>query len=190
MASVLVLCQRKSGPDVKAAVDPIMNLIFQLVGPTKDITFMSDKGRLEGEVDIDQVLSMYNEFTKRFIIDMKNHYDLVILNTCPYQIMDYKIIYTILKNTGLLAATAYTAESNNYSKIPKIINILSKVDNFYTYFTNTETPNIFRKNSQTAGGQLSELRTLCNKRGMSCYTKDKKRFLTRKEILKLLSIKL
>ena len=48
-----------------------------------------------------------------FIDENKNSYDLILLNTCPFMLMKFQIIYDLLKDDGFMVFTAYNPLSKN-----------------------------------------------------------------------------
>jgi hypothetical protein len=104
---VLVLCQRKTGNDWLGKVEDkiipsIKNVVENLIGSDYDITYMTyikDTTDLReiGECDINCKLDGITECSKNFISENKKSFDLIILQTCPFIVMDYGIIYNLLK---------------------------------------------------------------------------------------------
>ena len=115
---VLVLCQRKTGPlhftprRVEEIITPKIETLVEKILETDDYTieYLSDKiGHEEGDVDIlgslEKIAS--DEFTNDFLSKNKNSYSMIILNTCPFSLMPYPVIYKLLVENGLMAFSAY-----------------------------------------------------------------------------------
>jgi hypothetical protein len=124
---VLVLCQRKSGKhmsyDIERDVVPLIKAMAEKVLGSDQFTmeFLSDKSGHEiGEVDILGTLHSSNEFTRSFIQQSKasGKYDLIILNTCPFQFMDYPVIHKLLKKTGLMIFAYYPKAISTHPQDP------------------------------------------------------------------------
>ena len=60
-----------------------------------------------GEIDINCELDGITECSKKFISENKNSFDLIILQSCPFILMKYSIIYDLLKPSGILGITSY-----------------------------------------------------------------------------------
>jgi len=60
--------------------------------------------------DIGEPITM---MVREFINDNKKSYDLILLNTCPFMLMNFKMIYDLLKDHGLMVFTAYNPLSKN-----------------------------------------------------------------------------
>jgi|688.fasta_scaffold76873_3 hypothetical protein len=115
---VLVLCQRKTGPlhftpkRVEEIITPKIETLVKNIFKTTDyiIEYLSDKqGHEEGDVDILGSLEKNesDEFTSEFLLENKNSYSMVILNTCPFSYMPYEVIYKLLVEDGLMVFSAY-----------------------------------------------------------------------------------
>jgi len=115
---VLVLCQRKTGLsnglikyNVEEIVIPKINELVQgLIGDVHTITYMTDMRGYEGTVDINCKLDGVSECSKSFISENANSFDLILLQTCPYSMMEYNILHTLLKPTGIIGITALPNE--------------------------------------------------------------------------------
>lgn len=115
---VLVLCQRKTGPlhftpkRVEEIITPKIDTLVKNILATDDYTieYLSDKrGHPEGDVDIEGSLekNISDEFTSDFLSKNKNSYSMIILNTCPFALMPYAVIYKLLVENGLMVFSAY-----------------------------------------------------------------------------------
>jgi hypothetical protein len=132
---VLVLCQRKKGvffagrngyQKVEEEIVPQINALADSLLPSHyTIEYLSslDSNFKEGEVDIKGVLAnngslsfqhkkYKNEYeesmpTGEFIAQNEGTYALIILNTCPFILMDYDIISQLLAPDGLMVFSVY-----------------------------------------------------------------------------------
>ena len=57
------------------------------------------------------------EFIKKNI----NSYDLILLNTCPFMLMNFQMIYDLLKDDGLMVFTAYNPSPLSNINLPTTI---------------------------------------------------------------------
>lgn len=135
---VLVMCQRKSGENFlieQQVVPKIYEVVYSLLGYGNsyfDIKYVSGITRnkiheREGEgneenlenVDYKLELTYANALTdanvRQFIEDNINSYALIILNTCPYSLMDFRLIHDLLEPNGLLFFSAF--QENVYNMI-------------------------------------------------------------------------
>lgn len=78
------------------------------------------EGHLTDKEDKEPILKFKNDIgepitmmVREFINDNKKSYDLILLNTCPFMLMNFQMIYDLLKDDGLMVFTAYTPLSNN-----------------------------------------------------------------------------
>lgn len=110
---VLVLCQRKKGNDIygqsiQNVIDKINNVVQQLIGNNYNITYMSKlTEEIKGEVDIDCRLDGITDCSKKFIEENTGSFDIIIIQTCPFQIMNYNIIYNLLKPNGIMVLSSF-----------------------------------------------------------------------------------
>ena len=159
MKKVLVLCQRKSGwlyagkidnediyKKVENIITPKINqLVRSLVGDDYAINYLSSvedknsdlatgKVGIEGILKNDTFLTFNNETipVSDFIHQHEGSYDLILLNTCPFILMDYNLISQLLAADGLMVFTVYTA-SGKKGNARRMIDIPSK------YFTLADT---------------------------------------------------
>ena len=117
MKKVLVLCQRKTGLTTKGSSDTvqekiipsIQKLIEELLGKRgkKEVAYLSGPYGVPGSVDYVGKLQTGNEFTTAFLNEKHGSYALVILNTCPLQTMDYRVIHALLENRGRMVFAVY-----------------------------------------------------------------------------------
>lgn len=116
---VLVLCQRRTGMSGKddsryrvedVIIPKINKVIHDILGDDTVITYMSDIYEHQGTVDINCLLDGRTDCSKQFISENINSFDLIIFQTCPCAWMDYNIIYSLLKNNGMLGITAFPSE--------------------------------------------------------------------------------
>jgi hypothetical protein len=125
---VLVLCQRKSGThygtNIEHEVVPKIKAMAEQIMHTKDfsIEFLSDQaGHEEGEVDIKGTLKSGTDFSSQFLSKTKaeGKYDLIVLNTCPFQFMDYKLIHQLLKKDAIMVFAAYPRDIYQVTMVAK-----------------------------------------------------------------------
>lgn len=108
---VLVLCQRRIDAIFKyVLVNPqIENLLDTILGPgiEREITYVSPSpgADIVGEFG-------NNDFTRENF--KENDYAVIILNTCPFQVMDFEIIYKYLKPNGRLVLSNYLYTAPGY----------------------------------------------------------------------------
>ena len=139
---VLVLCQRKSGQiesrlyssnNVEEVIIPRINEIVQeQLGSDTNIKYLSDmKGTIDGSADYKFSLYSSNPEAKEFISSHKGFYSLIILNTCPFLYMDFKIIYDLLKPGGIMSFNTFPNTSANIflpeEKIREIDNLFENI---------------------------------------------------------------
>lgn len=145
---VLVLCQRKSGKsssaayegDVKDIVVPKINkLVQEHLGSDVNIEYLTKISAIDGETDYNFNLDTYpdNNQAKEFIANHRGFYSLIILNTCPFKYIDFKLIHNLLEPNGIMIFTIF----------PNIVdkNIITEdIFNIKDLFENIGT-NIYRK---------------------------------------------
>jgi hypothetical protein len=152
---VLVLCQRKSGKiesrlyssnDVEELIIPRINEIVQeQLGSDTNIKYLSDmKGTIDGSADYKFSLYSSNPEAKEFISNHIGFYSLIILNTCPFLYMDFKIIYDLLKPGGIMSFNTFPNTSANIF-LPE-----EKITEIDTLFENIGK-NLYRK--KQSGGK-------------------------------------
>jgi hypothetical protein len=186
---VLVLCQRKSGNldrgngkyiKVDEVVVPKINkLVNSLLGPDYTIEYLSNKESYTeeegGEVDIDLDLVEYNPLAREFIERNISKYDLIILNTCPFMLMNYNIIYKLLKENGLMIFSKYPREDKLEppKKNENLINLFTDVSSDIGEAIGLNNVTIFKK--KLKGGRGKKTKTKNNKNKKSKKTKKTKR---------------
>jgi hypothetical protein len=162
---VLVLCQRKSGKsssaayegDVKNIVVPKINkLVQEHLGSDAHIEYLTKMSTNEGESDYNFSLDSYpnNNQAKEFIANHRGFYSLIILNTCPFKYIDFKLIHNLLEPEGIMMFTVF----------PDIVdkNIITKdILNIEDLFENIG-PNIYRK--KQVGGKKGKVIGKCFKK--------------------------
>jgi hypothetical protein len=137
---VLVLCQRKSGKvdsrryssnNVEELIIPRINEIVQeQLGSDTNIKYLTDmKGTMDGSADYNLTLNSYNLEAKEFISNHIGFYSLIILNTCPFIFIDFKIIYDLLKPGGIMSFNTFPNTANIFLPEEKITEIDSLFEN-------------------------------------------------------------
>ena len=154
---VLVLCQRKSGwayagqmdgEDVykkieKTVAPKIDKLVRSLIGDEYDIEYLSSftdehstgKLDIEGFLKNDTVLTLKgNEkiAVRDFVKQNAETYDIILLNTCPWQQMDFQLISQLLKANGRMVFTAYSGSGRK-------VNVKRMMDIPTKFFTLADT---------------------------------------------------
>lgn len=180
---VLVLCQRKSGKvdsrryssnNVEELIIPRINEIVQeQLGSDTNIKYLTDmKGTIDGSADYKFSLDSYNPEAREFISTHIGFYSLIILNTCPFLYMDFKIIYDLLKPGGIMSFNTFPNTSANIF-LPE-----EKIREIDTLFENIGK-DLYRK-KQSAGSRRRKTRK--NKR---TYKKQKTRKIKSRKIKKI-----
>ena len=172
MKKVLVLCQRKSGFDyekkIKAEntiVPKIRKQVVSLIGDDYEIEYFSSftENETRGEVDIEGILQpdeylILNNNDKiavnDFITQNESSYDLIFLNTCPFAVMDYKLISQLLAADGFMVFAAYNFSGRN-SDIGHRKEVPTK---FFTFVREENDALIFRKNKSPLKKSSSPVR--------------------------------
>jgi hypothetical protein len=154
---VLVLCQRKSGwayagqmdgEDVykkieKTVAPKIDKVVRSLVGDAYEIEYLSSfttehstgKLDIEGFLKNDTVLTLKGNkkmAVRDFVEQNAETYDIILLNTCPLQQMDFQLISQLLKADGRMVFTAYSGSGNK-------VNIRRMMDIPTKFFTLADT---------------------------------------------------
>ena len=164
---ILVICQRKGGlssniglhKNVKNTVVPIIeSLATEMLSSGSHVThYLSDLSGLShlqtknftNEVDFDLILDhdINNEKGKKFIDSHQQYYDLVVLNTCPFRLILYDILFGLLKHDGLVV---FSAINNNGVAVHLVENSLYLPLEFHRYFLKQQHPRylVFRRRSQ------------------------------------------
>ena len=151
---VLIMCQRKTGFEedwrtdrVEDTIIPKINLVIsRLLGNNDDISivYLSDIGYeyRKGTVDVNCNLDGITACSKEFIAKNRNSFDLIILQTCPFFLMDYHILHNLLKPNGILGVTVFpngilfqkygfNNEQHLIPYVPKDLFELETSDDFY-----------------------------------------------------------
>ncbi len=108
---VLVLCQRRidviSGDVlVESKIQPLLNILLG-EGVEREIQYISP---IPGADIVGEFGN--NDFTRANF--KENDYAVIILNTCPFQVMDFGIIYKYLKPDGKLVLSNYSYTAPGY----------------------------------------------------------------------------
>ena len=118
---VLILCQRKQGldaaevHDVKDTVIPLINeYVEKVLGPDTKIEYLTD-GK-DDTVEYKFQLIKDDEEAKNFVKTHKGTYSLIILNTCPFTLMDYELIYSLLEPDGFMVFQSFPKVPNQIRK--------------------------------------------------------------------------
>lgn len=106
---VLVLCQRRSSEkdDLSLVNQNINNIATQLLGDDIEIKYLTEDP--EGTSDYVGVFDD-NDWTRETFMGQK--FSLIICNTCPFIIMNYKIINEYLKDEGFLVLSAFQIDGS------------------------------------------------------------------------------
>jgi hypothetical protein len=171
MKKVLVLCQRKSGYDYKkrraenTIVPQIREQVVSLIGDDYEIEYFSSftENETRGAVDIegilqpDEYLILKNNdkiAVNDFITQNESSYALIFLNTCPFAVMDYKLISQLLAADGLMVFAAYNFSGQN-SDIRHRKEVPTK---FFTFVREENDVLIFTKNKSPRKKSSSPVR--------------------------------
>ena len=150
---LLVMCQRRTGTmgmgvytvdRVEDIIVPKINLLIRNLFDNDNVSiiYLSSIKPSEGTVDVNCELDGVTPCSRRFIIENRNSFDLIILQTCPFIWMDYHILHSLLKPNGMLGATSVPGEilfqDRKYSYLTSIIQHIPQElfeleisDNFY-----------------------------------------------------------
>ena len=163
---VLVLCQRKTGPlhftpkRVEEIITPKIDTLVKNILGTDDYTieYLSDKrGHEEGDVDIEGSLEKNesDEFTSDFLSKNKNSYSMIILNTCPFALMPYAVIYKLLVENGLMVFSAYPSNIKDTQYKFKLY--IPPADRFSNITTDDMDAVMYKKiQKQSAGKKITK----------------------------------
>ena len=160
---VLVLCQRRTeGISGRVLVNPQIETLLDIIlgkGVEREIQYVSPSpgADIVGEFG-------NNDFTRANF--KENDYDAIILNTCPFIIIDFGMVYKYLKQYGVLVLSNYL--SDEYPRGSSIRGTET--------FQNLVSQSIFEKN----GFQLKDL----DMRNAVVFTKVIKGGRTRRNIRK------
>ena len=129
--SVLVLCQRKEGngkrggPNVENLLIPVLEKIIKTFIKEKngdnelvDIKYMTllDPDKQNDKADFNMRLLNIDPNSKEFCEQHLEFYDLIVMQTCPFIYMDFRLIKNILKKGGYVICTTVQF-TGNYSGI-------------------------------------------------------------------------
>jgi hypothetical protein len=121
---VLILCQRKTGKCAESElrvenitvlkINEFVSNLFS--GETVNIEYLTDG--IPGangirDCDADHCIALDGDDGERFVASHSEHYDVVILNTCPLVAMNFVMIHKILKNDGLMILKGYNCSGGN-----------------------------------------------------------------------------
>ena len=128
------MCQRKTGftnllriDKVEDIVIPKINLLISRLLGNDDISivYISHINKSDGTVDINCDLNGITACSKEFIAENINSFDLIILQTCPFRLMDFHILHNLLKPNGILGTTRLPSEimfrENKFTYLETII---------------------------------------------------------------------
>jgi hypothetical protein len=190
---VLVLCQRKTGilytsegnKNVKEIIVPkITNIIQKILGTDDEysIEYLSNDVNKE-DVDILGELNLKNKFTQDFLTNNKNSYSLIILNTCPFILIDYEIIHKLLRDDGHMVFSIYPKNVNNRISNTQLIDdlkLFKKIDDYSSLGIQKNEIDLYKKIPLLKGGNR---RT--HKRYTKKYTKRYTKRYTKKYTKKI-----
>jgi alkylated DNA repair dioxygenase AlkB len=136
--SVLVLCQRKEGftneINIQDQLIPKLEQIIKnfLIEKTDDdnadIKYMTElDSNPNNKADYNIKLLDFNSEAIKFCDQHSEFYDLIVLQTCPFQYMDYNLIKNILKKGGYVIFVAVQATGVLYTLNKYIVTNLPKM---------------------------------------------------------------
>ena len=175
--NVLILCQRKTGKcsDPKLQVENTIvvkiNEFVSTLFPRKTVNIEYLTDGIRGECNADHCIRLDGDAGTQFSESHREHYDVVILNTCPFILMNFVMIHQILKNNGLMIFKAYNCSSDD--PVPQyVFNMMSKGDislreAIDKYFTAENEHFVFRK--KTLGGRRRKSRKRKSRRSKKIY---------------------
>jgi len=104
---ILVLCQRKAShtdSNVEKVSQEINRYVEENFGLNTTIEYLTSGVGDAESFDADYKFALNNDSAEalHFIETHKEYYSVIILNTCPFAFMDYKIIYNLLKPEGII----------------------------------------------------------------------------------------
>ena len=150
---VLVMCQRKNGPDIDlqgkivrvedSVVPKINKFVQEHIGDAK-IDYLSNS-EAEGDVDYDLNLDNLpdNKKAQEFITSHKEFYSLIILNTCPIEWIDFNLIYNLMTPDGLLYISIWP-EVKERESFNQLVNKIFKLLKQY-FAPVARTSHLYRK---------------------------------------------
>jgi hypothetical protein len=129
--NVLVLCQRNKVPGLEGVVSNITSFVERIIGPGANIEYLTDS-KQSGSADYNFELKSGSEdpVVDSFINDHIGYYSLIILQTCPFHQMEFKLIYDLLKPNGIMAFTAFnnTTSMIEIGDINRIFRYMNTID--------------------------------------------------------------
>jgi hypothetical protein len=190
---VLVLCQRKAGlinglQRVENKTVPLINYFIKTLFAGDDdddyeieyLSALESSNTVGDKVDIEGVLSLKNASTNYltlknegnkqilasdFIRQNEGTYQLIILNTCPFQSMDFDIIYKLLSPDGLMVFSSFP--NNPSSNFSKTVNEITHIEKLFTldedlvsYIKRTTSFIVFVYRKNIIGGKQYKKRKL------------------------------
>ena len=136
----LILCQRKmimreilKRDYTQQKINSELELMIKFFLQTEsvDIKYMFDTIQDE-ESDFNMILDKSHPKAETFVKEHQNFYDLIVLQTCPDEIMDLQYISDILKNEGYIIITKLNSTLDSTYEL-KISNYRTIIDK-YTLF--------------------------------------------------------
>ena len=160
---VLVLCQRKAGltyeTDINKQLIPTLEKTIKtfLDDDTADIKYMVDINTEfypQSKADFNMLLVTYNPEAVKFCEQHSQFYDLVVLQTCPFGIINMEMIRGILKEGGYVICTAVQVDGRFGKIAEQTQETISKnsIDAGFTKVSN-DTLLTFQKKSDSKLGE-------------------------------------
>jgi len=179
--NVLVLCQRNRVPGLEGVVSNIQLFVDKTIGPGANIEYLTNSiTPNSADYNFELKSSSGDTVVKEFILEHKGHYSLIVLQTCPFHQMDFKLIYDLLKPNGIIAFTAFnnTTSLIENGDIDRIFRYMNSIDptghthqsftKHFTDVTGNETDcYLFQKNplDKSSGGFIKRKSRKNRKRG-------------------------
>ena len=127
---VLVMCQRKVSNltqhvnSVAKTVSDINTYIKTHFGGDATIEYLTYHHQEPQENYADHIFELSESNDKKeqiinFLEDHKEHYDIIILNTCPIRWLDFGMIYKILSKDGILVVKLFGNKESSPRLIPQ-----------------------------------------------------------------------
>jgi hypothetical protein len=157
--TVLVLCQRKKGKDAGQAKDshllventtvPMIHILLDHFFPGKEysVEYMSAMSIVEHSKDsVDYAFNLRDDEARAvaFVASHTKQYSLVLLNTCPFLGMNFRMIHDILKDDGRMVFSAFPGKGLDEKFYHSIRDIMQEVKipdyphNLFNFFTRIE----------------------------------------------------
>ena len=157
--AVLVLCQRKTGPEATRRSIDVADVTVPKIRRFIEKTFRLDQSDREspgytlefltdelvtgqGTADHIGALTLRTEagraFTVPFVQGHSKSYALIVLNTCPFILMDYQIVADLLRDDGMIALTSFQLDDSSMDQLP--------VPPAHLFVASDMGQNIYRKN--------------------------------------------